>query len=135
MEQFLKIYQVLYKKAVVDLNSAKVILTSFNEGNIELDLEVICFHLQQCSEKLIKATLDFNKIKYKNTHDLKNLTNLLEKHNICLEKINMLLPLSVYAVDGRYDTIQDDINDIDIYINILDNLTISIKYILTKEED
>jgi HEPN domain-containing protein len=135
MEQFLKTYQVLYKKAVVDLNSAKVILTSFNEGDIELDLEVICFHLQQCSEKLIKAILDFNKIKYKNTHDLKNLTNLLEKHNICLEKINTLLPLSAYAVDGRYDTIQDDINDIDIYINILDNLTVSIKNILAKEED
>ena len=95
MEQFLKTYQVLYKKAVVD----------------------------------------FNKIKYKNTHDLKNLTNLLEKHNICLEKINILLPLSAYAVDERYDIIQDDINDIDIYINILDSLTVSIKNILAKEED
>jgi HEPN domain-containing protein len=135
MGQFLKTYQILYRKAVVDLNSAKVILASFNEGNIELDLEVICFHLQQSSEKLIKTILDFNKIKYKNTHDLKNLTNLLGKHDINLECIEKLLPLSVYAVDGRYDTIQDDINDIDIYINILDDLTVSIRIILNQEED
>ena len=100
MGQFLKTYQILYKKSVVDLNSAKVII-------------------------------DFNKIKYKNTHDLKNLTNLLENYNMYLEKIGELLSLSVYAVDGRYDMIQDDVGDI--YINILDNLTVSIKNILKEE--
>jgi len=135
MGNFLKTYQILYKKAVVDLNSAKVILESFNNGNTKLDLEVICFHLQQCSEKLIKTILDYNKIKYKNTHDLKSLTNLLDKHNISLEKIDNLLPLSVYAVEGRYGIIQDDLNDIDIYMSILDNLTIFIKNTITKKRD
>ncbi len=133
MGQFLKTYQILYKKAVVDLNSAKVILDSFNKGDIELDLEVICFHLQQCSEKLIKSVLDINNIKYKNTHDLKNLTNLLEKHSIILEQIERLVPLSIYAVDGRYDTIQDDINDIEVYIVILNDLITSVEHILKEE--
>ena len=133
MGQFLKTYQILYKKAVVDLNSAKVILDSFNKGDIELDLEVICFHLQQCSEKLIKSVLDINNIKYKNTHDLKNLTNLLEKHSIILEQIERLVPLSIYAVDERYDTIQDDINDIEVYIVILNDLITSVEHILKEE--
>jgi len=135
MGKFLKTYQILYKKAIVDLNSAKIILRSFNDGDIELDLEVVFFHLQQSSEKLIKTILDFNKIKYKNTHDLKNLTNLLKKHDIHLENIDKLLPLSIYAVEGRYDLIQDDIQDIDTYIDILEKLTLHVEKIILGKED
>ena len=36
--KFLKQYEILLKKATVDLNSAKILLASFEEGKIELDL-------------------------------------------------------------------------------------------------
>ena len=81
MGKFLKQYEILFKKAVVDLNSAKVIWISFEQGNIELDIEVIFFHLQQCSEKFIKSLLDFYQIKFPRTHDLQSLINLLETHS------------------------------------------------------
>jgi len=79
--KFLRQYEILFKKAVVDLNSAKVIWISFEQGNIELDIEVIFFHLQQCSEKFIKSLLDFYQIKFPRTHDLQSLINLLETHS------------------------------------------------------
>ena len=121
-KKFLKQYEILFKKALVDLNSAKVILYSFENGTIELDMEVVFFHLQQSSEKLIKAVLDFHKIKFPRTHDLQSLINLLEANNIQLGDIEKLLPLSVYAVEGRYAILHDDLDDSDKYIEILDEL-------------
>jgi HEPN domain-containing protein len=120
--KFLRQYEILFKKAVVDLNSAKVIWISFEQGNIELDMEVIFFHLQQCSEKFIKSLLDFYQIKFPRTHDLQSLINLLETHNIELNGVEKLLPLSVYAVEGRYAILHDDLDDVDRYIEIVDEL-------------
>jgi HEPN domain-containing protein len=120
--KFLRQYEILFKKAVVDLNSAKVIWISFEQGNIELDMEVIFFHLQQCSEKFIKSLLDFYQIKFPRTHDLQSLINLLETHNIELDGVEKLLPLSVYAVEGRYAILHDDLDDVDRYIEIVDEL-------------
>ena len=123
-EKFLKQYEILLRKAVVDLNSSKVILLSFEEGKIELDLEVIFFHLQQSVEKLIKAILDFNKIKFPHTHDLKNLIDILDDNNLNFikEDTDSILLLSQYAVEGRYAVVHDDLEDTDKYIKVLDKL-------------
>lgn len=121
-KKFLKQYEILFKKALVDFNSAKVILYSFENGTLELDMEVVFFHLQQCSEKLIKTVLDFHQIKFPRTHDLQSLINLLESHKIQLNDIEKLLPLSVYAVEGRYAILHDDLDDSDKYIEMLDKL-------------
>jgi len=126
-KKFLRQYEILFKKAVVDLNSAKVIWISFEQGNIELDMEVIFFHLQQCSEKLIKSLLDFNQIKFPRTHDLQSLINLLESNEIELDGVKELLPLSVYAVEGRYAILHDDLDDVDRYIEIVEGLLRSVE--------
>ena len=126
-KKFLRQYEILFKKAVVDLNSAKVIWISFEQGNIELDMEVIFFHLQQCSEKLIKSLLDFNQIKFPRTHDLQSLINLLESNEIELDGVKELLPLSVYAVEGRYAILHDDLDDVDRYIEIVEGLLKSVE--------
>ena len=55
--EFLKQYEVLYKKAKTDLKVAKNILEDFENGDDELDLEVVMFHLQQSTEKLLKSLL------------------------------------------------------------------------------
>ena len=120
MAEFLKQYQILFKKAKVDLNSSKVILESFQKGSIELDLEVIFFHLQQASEKLIKALLDLNKTKFPHTHDLQLLHQLLLDKNIDFPaNVEELLPLSEYSVEGRYSIINDDLESVDKYIEII----------------
>ena len=123
MAKFLKQYEILYKKAKVDLTTAKIILKSFEDGNTDLELSVIFFHLQQCVEKCIKAYLDFHKIKFPHTHDLKNLIDLLEDNNVCfIKEIDLIVLLTQYAVEGRYAIIHDDLNDVDKYIVILDEL-------------
>ena len=132
-KKFLKTFEILSNKAVVDLNVAILTLESYKKGDIELDLEVVFFHLQQCCEKLIKALLDINKIKFPHTHDLENLIYLLEKNNIkSFDNINDLIPLSEYAVDGRYAVLHDDIEDADTYIKTLQEF---IKLIKTKIEE
>ena len=119
--EFLKQYEILYKKAKVDLNVAKITLKTFENGEIELDLEVIMFHLQQATEKLLKALLSFNKLHFTKTHDLEKLLNAINENNIkIIDNIAILLPLSDYAVEGRYAIIHDDLDSADKYIEILD---------------
>jgi HEPN domain-containing protein len=130
-QKYLKQYQILLRKAIVDLNSAKVILASFEKGEIELDLEVVLFHLQQSSEKFIKAVIDFNHIKFPHTHDLKDLVNLLNDNNIIIPEVEKLTALSIFAVEGRYAIIHDDMADADKFIDILDKLSAFVKATLT----
>ena len=121
MEQFLKVYEVLYKKAKVDLNLAKLALENFENGDIELDLEVVMFHLQQCAEKLIKSLMDYNKIAFKKTHDILELIECAKENNIMLIKnIENLVPLTDYSVEGRYAILHDDIEDAHKYIKFLE---------------
>jgi len=134
-KKFLKTFEILSNKAVVDLNVAILTLESYEKGDIELDLEVVFFHLQQCSEKLIKSLLDINKIKFPHTHDLENLINLLEKNNIkSFDNINDLIPLSEYAVDGRYAVLHDDMEDSNKYIKILKDFIKIIKNIIEEKK-
>ena len=130
MAKFLKTYELLYKKAMVDLNTAKVVLESFENGNLDLDLEVIFFHFQQCAEKIIKSYLDFKSIKFPHTHDLKNLLDLLEENNLLFieeEDIDLVILLTQYAVEGRYSVIHDDLDDTDKYIALLEKLSKGVK--------
>ncbi len=126
MGKFLKQYEILYKKAKVDLNTAKVILESFENGNIELDLEVVYFHLQQCAEKLVKALLDYKKIKFPHNHNIRELINIAYDNSIQIDNKEELSQLTQYAVEGRYSIIHDDFDDTDIYIKILDTFLKSI---------
>lgn len=123
MEKFLKQYDVLFLKAKEDLIAAKYLLDGFNYHNLELNLEIVFFHFQQCVEKLIKTYLDFNKIKFPHTHDLKDLINILEDNNInFIDNIDFIVLLTQYAVEGRYAIIHDDLDDADKYIETLDKL-------------
>jgi len=122
-KEFLKQYEILLNKAKVDLHRAKILFNSFKNGDKELELEVIYFHFQQCAEKLLKALLDFNNIKFPHTHDIEDLIELIngKKINILLNT-NNLEDLSEYAVDRRYSVLHDDLDDADKYIKILDEL-------------
>jgi HEPN domain-containing protein len=119
--KFLKQHEILFIKAKEDFVAAKYLLDGFNNHGLELNLEIIFFHFQQCAEKLLKSVLDIHSIKFPHTHDLDNLMTLLEENNIFLfDELEELLPLTDFAVEGRYSILHDDLNDTDKYIALLD---------------
>jgi HEPN domain-containing protein len=127
-KEHLKQYEILFKKARVDLHSAKILLELFGNGDKELELEIVYFHMQQCAEKFIKTLLDFNKVKFPHTHDLEDLIYLLQTNKIdSIDKIESLIPLSEYAVEGRYAVIHDDLDDTDAYLKLLNELLVFVK--------
>lgn len=118
--EYLRQYEILFKKAKVDLHTAKLLLKSFNSGDTELELDVIMFHLQQCAEKLLKTLLIYNNYHITKTHDIKKLINLIHESNINIAgNIENLIPLTEFAVEGRYSILHDDLEDTDNYINAL----------------
>ena len=126
--EFLKQYRVLYKKAKSDLNVAKILWKKFESGEVELDLTIIMFHLQQSAEKLLKALLAYNSLHYTKTHSIEKLIEVTETSNINLSKnIEKLIPLSDFAVEGRYSIILDDIEDVESHFEILDDFIIFVK--------
>jgi len=123
MVSFLNHYEILFNKAKADLFAADVLYARFNEGNSELDLEVICFHLQQCAEKLIKAVLSKKQINYPKIHDLETLLTILNINDIDLKPDrNLLIELSDYAVEGRYAIMHDDLENIQNIFILLGNM-------------
>ena len=110
-------------KATIDFNSGVYLLKSFENDEIDIDIEKIYFDFQQSSEKLLKALLTHHKIDINKTHDISKLLKLCSYNNINLIKnIEILTDLSEYAVEGRYGIICDDLNDTQSYINIIISL-------------
>jgi HEPN domain-containing protein len=70
--------------------------------------EIIGFHLQQATEKLLKAALSFSKLEFPRTHQLVVLIDLLNDHGVSVpedfEDLKMLAP---YAVKFRYDFLDE----------------------------
>ena len=133
MGKFLKQYEILYRKAKSDLELAKYAIDGINNGDLEIEIDSIAFHLQQSAEKMMKSVLDYQGIKFPKTHDLELLINLINKNQIPLDiNLDRLIYLNDYAVEGRYAVIHDDLEDIDYYINIIENLKDSINNILKK---
>jgi len=98
-------------------------LEDFENGDEELDMEVIMFHLQQSVEKLLKSLLAYNKLHFTKTHSIEYLLDTITENNIeIVENTDKLIPLSEFAVEGRYAIIHDDLNDTDEYIVIVDGL-------------
>lgn len=123
MVGFLKQYEVLYRKAGVDLKAAKILHSDFVNGDIELDLDVIFFHIQQAAEKLIKALLAYNKVNFPKIHDMEELINILEQNHIIFElEKDKLIDLGDYAIEGRYAVIHDDFEDAEKYILLIEKL-------------
>jgi HEPN domain-containing protein len=134
MGKYLKPYEIFFDKAKVDYNLAKYALNGFINENLEIDLEVINFHLQQCAEKLLKCLLDYNSIKFIKVHDIKLLIKILNDNSIGLiENIETLIPLTDYAVEGRYAIIHDDLTDADMYLDLLDNFIEFVQISLSKK--
>ena len=108
-------------KAQIDLTTAKYLQDAFNRDEIDIDIEKIYFELQQCSEKCLKSLLSKHSIKIPKIHDLEELIELCNDHNLeLIDNVYSLIQLTDYAVDGRYSIIHDDIDDSENYIKLLE---------------
>lgn len=88
------------KKAESDLKLGKVSIT-----NDDPSTDGICFYMQQCAEKYLKAFLTFNGKEIEKTHDIAKLINECSKVD---KGFNSLFEFGVteltdYAVESRYD--------------------------------
>lgn len=114
---------LFFYKGSVDLNAAVFLMESFAKGECEIDLDIIMFHFQQCAEKMLKSLLSKNKIRIQQTHSIESLKDLLSENRVDVPLyVDALIPLSEYAVDGRYGVIHDDIDDAERYIGLLQEL-------------
>lgn len=110
-------------KAIVDLNSAKYLLNGFNHEDIKIDIDKIYFELQQSAEKALKALLTKHAIEFPKSHDIEHLINICSEALIPLiADIEHLIELSDFAVEGRYSIISDDLNNSELYIELIENL-------------
>lgn len=134
MAGFLNQYEILFNKAKADLSAANVLYARLLEGNSELDLEVICFHLQQCAEKLMKAVLSKNQIYQPRIHDLESLLNLLSDNSISYETDReLLIELNDYAVEGRYAIMHEELDNIKGIFVLLSDMTNEAEKIIAKK--
>ena len=120
-KKFLKQYEIFYKKACADLESARFLLDAIEKENKILDVEVVFFHLQQAAEKFIKSLCSYNEVHVGKTHDISNLIGILDENGIQYpEYIKEFSVLTQYAVEGRYAVIHDDCQDSGKYIALMD---------------
>jgi len=71
--------------------------------------DVIGFHAQQAVEKMLKAVLAINSVRYRRTHDLVELLDILRGNAISYpEDIEEIRRLTPFAVAFRYDDVPDE---------------------------
>lgn len=95
--------QPLLIMAKKDLKAAKVLALS--EGP---DIEIVGFHLQQATEKALKAWLFALNQPIVKTHDLSYLLNQLETLGKNIEHLWSLAELNPFAVQFRYGLFDDE---------------------------
>jgi HEPN domain-containing protein len=83
---------------ISDYNAA-----SFLMGMKPKPLEIICYHCQQCVEKLLKGYIASRGGEILKTHDLVSLYKICMRYNSSFEKIiNQCIDLTDYGVQVRY---------------------------------
>ena len=70
--------------------------------------EIICYHCQQCAEKLLKGYIASNNGRLQKTHDLVVLCEICTNYDSDFEKILAhCSDLSIYASEIRYPNVLD----------------------------
>jgi HEPN domain-containing protein len=67
-------------------------------------MDMVCFHMQQCVEKYLKAYLTFHSIYFRRTHDIAELIELCQEKDQEFETLYQLEAdaLTIYGVEVRY---------------------------------
>ncbi len=95
-----RIYKEWFEYAEADLDSASYLATMQKPH-----IEIICYHCQQCAEKILKGFIIYNGIEPKRIHDLTILCRDCENINPSFQMIfEMCEILTEYATNTRYPT-------------------------------
>lgn len=96
--------ELLLRKAVQDEFTIKKLIPDPASPD-----EVIGFHAQQAVEKLLKAVLAFASVRYRRTHDLVELIDLLRENRLPLpEGLEDVRRLNPFAAAFRYDDLPEE---------------------------
>ena len=120
MTKYLEPCEIFMKKAKVDFELAKYAYHGFISNIVDIDLDIILFHLQQTVEKALKSVLAKNNIDFPKIHDIEELLFLLRKIIELDDKYLELTDLSDYAVEGRYVMLENEANTVSSMINLVD---------------
>ena len=122
-------------KAGVDYSSAALLWHSMENGEVETDPEIVLFHLQQATEKGLKALISDASVRIRNSHDIAALVAICKENSIVVPEVaQQLYPLTEFAVDGRYSIIHDDVHDCSIYLPLVQEL-LAQSELLVKNKD
>jgi len=103
MKSSLDFAGLLLKKA---RNDASLIRKSANDPDIAD--EILGFHFQQTVEKSLKALLIIKGIKFRKTHDIRELLDLIVDNGIDIPKwFDGLDTWTAFAVEYRYEDLPD----------------------------
>jgi len=92
-------FEILLAKAEADARTVKILL-----ANSDSPREAIAFHIQQMTEKLLKAVLIHGKIDYPYKHNLVNLLSKADKLDDSFKIFSdFAADLTPYGVAARYD--------------------------------
>jgi len=84
-------------------NDFKTVNILINQKELDIVPDSVCFHTQQCIEKLLKAFLVYHHIEFKRVHDLFYLVKLCETVDVQFTELYTLIDeLAYFAVNVRY---------------------------------
>jgi HEPN domain-containing protein len=84
-------------------NDFKTVNILINQKERDIVPDSVCFHSQQCIEKLLKGFLVYHHIKFKRVHDLFYLVKLCESVDVQFKELYTLIDeLAYFAVNVRY---------------------------------
>jgi HEPN domain-containing protein len=95
--------------------------------------DMICFHMQQCAEKYLKAYLVYSSVQPPRTHDIDTLLAECAKIDDTFNTLDDVAFLSSYAVGSRYPD-EFYIPDLEETRNACDKARMVKEFILTKLE-
>lgn len=115
--EFLHQYELFLQKAHADLKSAEIL---FRADDIEIDMSIVLFHLQQAAEKYLKALISHHGTHFEKIHDLRRLIDLCNECGIPLPAYTEdFVELNPFAVEGRYALLHDDMADAERFLGML----------------
>ncbi len=85
----------------------------------DITTEILGFHAQQAAEKMLKAVLAAQQIRFPFTHRLTELIDAIKNTGLLFpQKFEALRYLTPFAVEFRYDFLGDDDEDFDVSATI-----------------
>ena len=72
-------------------------------GQLKPKYEIVCYHCQQCAEKMLKGYIAYNNGRLQKTHDLVVLCETSANYDVEFESIlEICSDLTIYASEVRY---------------------------------